>query len=644
MSYLHNYSLKVLSAVFAIWLIGGSCPYSIAAGVTELPGSDKTTNQGLSDAELAALAGELTPEERMALLARLSDSQVRELLIHQLDKAATTRAADEMSMTAGMLGTMHSRSKLIRNNLRRILSQAQNLPTVLPFAIEKLTEGRSKTYLIWIVLGMAVMFAAGAGAEWLLRRLVIVRVERESKPAQLGRLGSKLGYCGLRVLCDLLALAVFALVAIGAYFAMYHGHVPSRQAVNTYFAVVMIVRLASLISRALFAPAEPALRMIPLSDDNARYLHKCVVWFVALASFGVLTGALLQLLGLEPDSLQRLVGMIVALVLVGVLIGMIWRGRRAIADLIRGEPRGEAVSRARRIFAETWHLLAIVGVFGIYITSLITRLAGHDLPRAAGLLTLLIIVATPLADAGIRRALTSFFATRGTNSQAIYEPVIRRSLRIVLALLVVITLAELWGINVFSMAETGIGAEATRAVLDIGLTLLIGYVGWQIAKTAINRRLAPEPGEAEVQESGGEVGGEGLSRVQTLLPLFRRFLYITIVVMVTMIVLSQLGVNIGPLIAGAGVIGLAIGFGAQTLVRDIMSGMFYLIDDAFRLGEYVDIGSVKGVVEKINVRSLVLRHHRGPLNTVPFGEIQHLTNYSRDWAIMKLEFRVTYDT
>ena len=91
MSYLHSCSLKVLSAVFAIWLIGGSCPYSLAAGVTESGGSDKATNQGLSDAELAALAGELTPEERMALLARLSDSQVRELLIHQLDKAATTR-------------------------------------------------------------------------------------------------------------------------------------------------------------------------------------------------------------------------------------------------------------------------------------------------------------------------------------------------------------------------------------------------------------------------------------------------------------------------------------------------------------------------------------------------------------------------
>ena len=87
-----------------------------------------------------------------------------------------------------------------------------------------------------------------------------------------------------------------------------------------------------------------------------------------------------------------------------------------------------------------------------------------------------------------------------------------------------------------------------------------------------------------------------------------------------------------------------MGFGAQSLVRDVVSGLFFLMDDAFRKGEYVDIGSVKGTVESINVRSLVMRHHLGPLHTVPYGEIQHLTNFSRDWVIMKMEFRVPTDT
>ena len=93
-----------------------------------------------------------------------------------------------------------------------------------------------------------------------------------------------------------------------------------------------------------------------------------------------------------------------------------------------------------------------------------------------------------------------------------------------------------------------------------------------------------------------------------------------------------------------GVVGLAVGFGSQALIHDIFSGAFFLVDDAFRLGEYIGVGAVKGTVEKISIRSMQLRHHKGPLHTIPFGEITHLTNFSRDWVVMKLPLRVTYDT
>jgi small-conductance mechanosensitive channel len=109
-------------------------------------------------------------------------------------------------------------------------------------------------------------------------------------------------------------------------------------------------------------------------------------------------------------------------------------------------------------------------------------------------------------------------------------------------------------------------------------------------------------------------------------------------------VLSALGVEIGPLIAGAGVIGVAVGFGAQTLVKDIISGVFYLLDDAFRVGEYIQSGSYKGTVESFSLRSVKLRHHRGPLYTVPFGELGAVQNMSRDWVIDKMQIGITYDS
>jgi small-conductance mechanosensitive channel len=129
-----------------------------------------------------------------------------------------------------------------------------------------------------------------------------------------------------------------------------------------------------------------------------------------------------------------------------------------------------------------------------------------------------------------------------------------------------------------------------------------------------------------------------------LLPLLRKTILAVIIVAATLISLSSLGINIAPLLAGAGVVGIAIGFGAQTVVRDIVSGIFYLLEDAFRIGEYVEFGQIRGTVEGISLRFLRLRHHRGAVHTIPFGEIRWLTNQSRDWQIMKLEFRVPFDT
>jgi len=129
-----------------------------------------------------------------------------------------------------------------------------------------------------------------------------------------------------------------------------------------------------------------------------------------------------------------------------------------------------------------------------------------------------------------------------------------------------------------------------------------------------------------------------------MLPLARIALGITIAVLATLTVLSRLGVNIAPLIAGASVLGLAVSFGSQTLVRDIISGIFYLLDDAFRVGEYIQSGNYRGTVESFSLRSVKLRHHNGPLYTVPFGVLGAIQNMSRDWAVEKLSVGVTYDT
>ena len=365
-----------------------------------------------------------------------------------------------------------------------------------------------------------------------------------------------------------------------------------------------------------------------------------------------MTVDLLVLLGIDP-ALAHLLGSIVAAVFVAMLIAMIWRGREPVARLIRGGapqelPEGApAAQRLRNLLATMWPGFAILYVLVLWAMSEITDLLGYELAAHAGIWSLLLVIAVPLIDTAIGHGIRAYVEARhglSGDEAAAYGRVAHRAARILLTVAAVAILPTCGASTSSTSRRGGIAERSLSTLVDVGLTLLVAYVGWEIAKTAIDRQLAVEEGPTGPSEIGGEGGGKGTSRLKTLLPLFRKFLMITLAVMVIMLVLSSLGVDIGPLLAGAGVIGLAIGFGAQTLVKDIISGMFFLLDDAFRVGEYIESGSIRGTVENISIRSLRLRHHRGALHTVPFGSLETITNYSRDWVIDKMTVSVIYDT
>ena len=171
------------------------------------------------------------------------------------------------------------------------------------------------------------------------------------------------------------------------------------------------------------------------------------------------------------------------------------------------------------------------------------------------------------------------------------------------------------------------------------IVLLVADLLWQLSKALIAYRIALAPAQGA---SADELARS--DRLRTLLPIFRNTLAALIAAVTTLTILAGLGVQIAPLIAGAGIFGVAIGFGSQTLVKDVLSGVFYMLDDAFRVGEYIQSGSYKGTVESFSLRSVKLRHHRGPVYTVPFGELGAVQNMSRDWVIDKFQIGVTFDT
>lgn len=201
-------------------------------------------------------------------------------------------------------------------------------------------------------------------------------------------------------------------------------------------------------------------------------------------------------------------------------------------------------------------------------------------------------------------------------------------------------------------------------ILKSIIVILLADLAWHLAKAAIDRQVAgqgfgsPLATAVALGEDGTPHAGVAAAtappaapshdaqatRLSTLLPILRNVLAVALFIIAGIVVLGDLGVEIGPLIAGAGILGVAIGFGSQTLVKDVISGFFYLFDDAFRVGEYIQAKNYKGTVEGFSLRSVKLRHHRGPVFTIPFGEVGAVENMSRDWAKAKFRVSVPYDT
>jgi small-conductance mechanosensitive channel len=247
----------------------------------------------------------------------------------------------------------------------------------------------------------------------------------------------------------------------------------------------------------------------------------------------------------------------------------------------------------------------------------------------------------------LRRILVRETGQTGISDRPHAYDLAARCLRMGVLVASAVIVAQAWIVDVFGFVAPDQWQALTRSGFRAGLTIFLSYVAWQIINFFAARyaptQLAVAPGaRADAQDSSDAPSRS--TRLITLVPLLKFFLGATIAVVAVLIVLSELGVNITPLLAGASVFGLAISFGSQTLVRDIVSGVFYLADDAFRVGEYIDCGKAKGMVEGFTLRSIRLRHQNGPVHTIPFGQLGQITNFSRGWSVVKFNLRFARDT
>ncbi len=594
-----------------------------------LAGAGQLANAQQSDAALSKES-----------IAELSDEQVRRLLLEKLSKGPRQSAgghSDDYHPAVIAFRLQRAFGK-VQERATTIFGTADQFPAIPGTAWRKLTQNReygSFARFLWVLL----VALAGAGFIELLLRGRFKRIENDIASRELSGLSARAG-AALGIFVTRIARAgLFLAIATAIYFVLAEDEARDRTVFIFYLSAIAVVRTVAAASASYFAPGRPAARIPLFSNVQARSLHLTIMGAVVFGAFGFFTCALFGTLGITGDVHTLLLISVGAMTTL-LLAGSIFVNRKAIAVDIC--PEHNDPHQFRAVCGRVYPVLFTIFILVLFV-GLVTAAFLDYTPRfGAALFTIAVGLVWPGIDAALEREAT----LRGEDNNQVAAAVMRVT-RLAVVCLLVFLLAAAWRVDFFAMAGGGIGELLAGAVLQIAITLFVAYGVWQMIRIWIDRKIAQEDAEraAEHGDVGEmELGGTGLSRIRTLLPLIKRTVQLTLGIIAMMIVLSSLGVNIGPVLAGAGVVGLAIGFGSQTLVRDIVSGIFFLIDDAFRLGEYVELGDVRGSVEHVSIRSMRLRHHRGAVHTVPFGEIKTLTNHSRDWAIMKLKFRVPFDT
>lgn len=584
----------------------------------------------------ATAPGTLQPSPNdIAELGRLlSDERVVAWLRSQTDGVTDDASAQVNTATTSVHERASARLKVLESNVTTLVaawSQAtEHLRAFAQRLGNALEEGEALRSLVYVIIFLVI----GAGFEWLYWRYaggIRHRIEMESTHMTSGHWQPMALRAGLVAL----GVVLFSLGTLGAFLA-FDWHRLVEVLVLSFLLAVVTLRAGYALAGVVLAPRVRALRPLPLNRAQARFLYHWTLVIIAVGLLGGLLAIAIEETALAPE-LARIVRSAAGTLAAILVIAAFLRWRTRFTDARRGAAPA-ALSLLVVVIWALWLVGATAIMWTVLLVSLVVLLDRSVrllLRRAADKQTQSLALARAedvSADAGDD-------GVTEIPGRARYVPVLERFARIVLVILAISGICAAWGVSWTAVASstTPLG-RLFRAAVDLMVAYLIADLLWTWAKTAIDRRLAdyqpPEPGHAPGPEA----------RLATLLPLFRKALMVTLIIMVALIALSSLGVNVAPLLASAGVVGIAIGFGAQTLVRDIVSGVFFLLDDAFRVGEYIEIDQLRGTVESISVRSLRLRHHRGPVHTIPFGEIKSLTNHSRDWVIMKLEFRVPFDT
>jgi small-conductance mechanosensitive channel len=588
----------LLAIVLATTALG---PVAMAATKTAVPAATESAEP---------------PPQVQALLNLLADPAVRAWLEKQKPGAAPSPGSDAPQPQSAS-AFLAERVRAIRAHLESLVEAGPRLPAELSEAGTILYLEFEERGLLEMGMLLVGFVALGFGVQGLF--LWLTRGARQRMIAlPLDSVADRLRAVMIRLAYGLGMVGTFAAGSIGAFLAFTWPPLV-RDILLGYLFAFLALRLVMVISRFFLAPGGERFRIVPMSTEAAWFWYRRLIVLVGWFAFCFVTLDMLRILGVTPP-VARLLAYGAGLVLLAVALEMVWRrpgrvaGRHAGTWLMSG------------YFVALWVLWVASSIHVFWL--------------------LIVGVGLPVAIRVTQRSVNHLLRPPGAVEENAHIPsltavCLERGLRAAWIIGAAALLAYVWDIQLGDLAQHDTAlTRLVRGALTAVVIVLVADFAWNIVRALIDRKLieAQDPGQPDTDEAHRR------ARLRTLLPILRNVLLVVMVVIAVLMALSSVGIEIGPLIAGAGVVGVAVGFGAQTLVRDIFSGIFFLTDDAFRIGEYIQSGNYKGTVESFSLRSVKLRHHRGPLYTVPFGTLGAVQNMSRDWVIDKLQIGITYDS
>ncbi|MGQ0567246.1 MAG: mechanosensitive ion channel family protein [Gemmobacter sp.] len=613
-----------------------------------------TVQARAQEAPTQPLPDRLTPAAVEAMVARLSDTEVRGILLSELgaraEAVATSAAAPRPSIIDA---TTDQIRRVILQTSSAISDSPANAAAVVLALRTFLTDlGRTGAVLFLATLVCAIGLGLAIDRHYS-RRMVAWQSARgvpTAESAVVPPFPASILVLLRRFLRDaaggVLALAVRTLVVVAILPAG-----EARVALTILIWLVFVPRLLYDLLRFFLSPRRADLRLVSLDDGAARFLTRGLVAAVVVFGIGQTFLRLAEEIG--GGDLAHGAGFWLNTLVYVVLALVVLLGRTALRALVRGGTGAEGA--ADNLITRAYPALAVLAILGTWIVAT-ADWAARDRPDVQGgrhLLGLALVLVAPMCDALIRAAVRLVVPPMrgsGPAAEAARVSAVAGGVRIARVIVfgaIILAVAGLWRISLFGVASSGVGEALAQRLIGALMMLLAGYVVWELVRLSINRRLANEavnaaPANPEALDEGGATGTA--SRLATVLPPISLTLQVAVVIVTVLMALDHLGVSVTTLLAGAGVLGIAVGFGAQKLVADVVSGMFFLIEDAFRANEYVSSGSMEGTVERLSIRSLHLRQSDGALNCIPYSNISAITNMSRDWGTMKQVFTVPFDT